>query len=134
MADRQSLLITASGNMGLPTVRTPIVERNILESLAKGHTATMACAMAGISRSSYEKWRREDKRFLANCDQAKAMSASEYFDVVHESALNNVSDAKYMLERHPMTREQFSGNSAANVPAVAVQFNIGRGDDTAHDD
>jgi len=114
--------------MGLPTVRTTIVHRTILESLTKGHTYGLACAKAGISRSSFDLWRKESKEFAAQVEMAKSEAVESYHDVVHQSALKNVSDAKYMLERHPLTKEQFASNNTSQGPAVAVQINMTRDD------
>ncbi len=58
--------------LGRPTKKNPEVVKQIVKMMEHGHSLTVACDFAGISRDSASRWQKRDKDFAAGITKARA--------------------------------------------------------------
>jgi len=64
----------------------------IIEQLKKMPIVQIACDRAGVSRMSYYRWRKSDKRFLAETDQALQEGLELINDLSESQLLQAIKD------------------------------------------
>lgn len=96
----------------------------ILQAVLAGATYKLAAAKAGVSEKTIERWRKKDPDFATLVVKARAQRL-----VKHEENINDAGDrgdwkaSAYMLERDPLTKDQYAKQEES--PKTAIQFNIG---------
>ena len=93
-------------NTGAVAKRTAEDKKAVLEQLTKLPIIQVACQKAGVSRATYYRWRNEDKKFVADADEAIAEGV-EMINDLSESQLitairnNNFSAVRFwLMNRH----------------------------------
>lgn len=66
------------------------VKRKLLEELAKSGNVFFACARLGIDRSTYYRWRQEDKRFDKSAELAQRLGRENICDIAEHALMINV--------------------------------------------
>lgn len=66
-------------------VRTEQNQRNILAAIARGASLTMAADAAGIGRTAFYHWRREDEQFEQGIKKARNACALERLDKITQA-------------------------------------------------
>ena len=112
--------------------RTPEVLAAILEHVEAGLPKRLAAEATGISGGMLAKWEDDDPGVADLVSQAAARSVARKVGRIEEAGeRGDAATDRWMLERHPASREEFGGQARANqAPVVAVQINVTRGDDT----
>lgn len=80
-------------------------KQKLLERLAHTPIVEVACKQAGIPRSTYYRWRKEDKGFAEACDEAIAHSSDLINDMAESQLIaaikeKNITAIMYWLKHH----------------------------------
>jgi hypothetical protein len=65
-------------------------KKKLLERLSKTPIVEVACKQAGVPRSTYYRWRKDDGTFRDSCDQALADATELMSDLAESQLLNNI--------------------------------------------
>jgi predicted ArsR family transcriptional regulator len=80
-------------------------EDKFLEKLAKTPIVEVACKQAGLPRTTYYRWRKEDEAFADACDEAIARSSDLVNDMAESQLISaikekNLTAVMYWLRHH----------------------------------
>src|SRR5258708_28271967 len=84
--------------VGRPTIRTPAIAQILCECIARGMPYVHACGTAGISRSVFDEWKREDEGFRQQIEQAIAQGVNERLKTITEASSTDWRAAPWLLE------------------------------------
>ena len=84
---------------GRPTVRTPEAERRIFDALRLGLPAEVAAAAAGISRTTFWDWIKEDRQFSDAVLKAASECQARCMLTIQKAAAEHWQAAAWTLER-----------------------------------
>lgn len=108
------------------TLDTPERRAQILSLIANGLPLVHATKHAGIDDETFRAYRARDPQLQALVDQAQAEFVRSQVDCVTTAAQGgDANSAKWMLERHPESRETFRPSAKGGGPSVAIQINHG---------
>ncbi len=87
--------------MGRKPIITPEVCQNLTKILELGHSITLACQYAQISRDSYYKYVKKDQEFSDKMERAKNYLLIEASSVIAKQIIKNknVKIAQWYLEK-----------------------------------
>lgn len=101
-------------------------KRIILTRLRNGATLQMASDLAGITRQTLDRWRKDDPEYDALCKKARAGFGYEHLVRLGKaSRAGDIKSARMLVERHPSTREDYGRQDHAGSGLV-LNFNIPR--------
>lgn len=80
----------------------------LIEKLKKTPIVEVACKQAGVPRSTYYRWRKDDKDFLEACDTALEQSAGLINDMAESQLISAIKDKNmsaifFWLKHHHKT-------------------------------
>ncbi len=80
-------------------------KEKFLEKLSKTPIVEVACKQAGLPRTTYYRWRKEDEDFAATCDEAIERSADLINDMAESQLISaikekNLTAIMYWLRHH----------------------------------
>jgi len=80
----------------------------LLERLAKTPIVEVACKQAGVPRSNYYRWRKDDEEFAKACDETIEQSAGLINDMAESQLIAAIKDRNltaiiYWLKHHHAT-------------------------------
>ncbi|MDD2646864.1 MAG: hypothetical protein PHV78_02600 [Patescibacteria group bacterium] len=86
-------------------MKTKEIKRNLLEQLKRVPIVQFACEKVGLNRSSYYRWRKEDKAFARLADDAISDGSSLINDMAESQLLSlikkgNITAIIYWLKNH----------------------------------
>lgn len=85
---------------GVPSLRTPALEKQIFKALGEGLTFVYAAAMIGVTDRTLRNWMREDEEFASKCYHARAKTAGQITKALVDSAKNgDVKACTWLGER-----------------------------------
>lgn len=67
-------------------------KQEIVKRLKKNPVVQVACQNAGSSRSSYYRWRKQDKQFAKDCDKALAEGRELISDMAESQLISAIKD------------------------------------------
>lgn len=85
---------------GRPSVRTPEVRARLVEALKLGATYHDAIQAAGLCRSTFHDWRREDPSLVEELEAARAYHRLMALKRIERAAKRDWKAASYLLDRH----------------------------------
>lgn len=98
---------------GRPTKQCPELEDVILRGIIAGLRPAVAAQVAGIDRTTLERWRKADANFAQQIESAEASSEMENLQRINRAAARNWKAAAWILERrfpeHWGTKLQIGG-------------------------
>ena len=68
------------------------VKTEIIEQLTNMPIVATACSKAGVPRSTYYRWRNDDKIFADMCDDAQREGVRLINDVAESKIISNIKD------------------------------------------
>lgn len=86
-------------NAGRKTKKTPNHRKMILEHLTIGHTDVDACALTGISCSTFYEWIQSDLEFSEAVTIARLRAKDTCIKVIRKQALSDPTWAAWWLTR-----------------------------------
>ena len=99
------------GEIAKPTVLTDKAKATIVQLLAEGNYLTTACAVAGLSRDTFDHWRRryeagEEKAmkhadFFTACERAGSVAESNALRTLRQGGLGWQASAWYLERKFP---------------------------------
>jgi hypothetical protein len=101
--------------------------RRALEVISAGGTYRDASAAAGVSESTFRRW-RADESFQALVTRAESGIRLEMLSHVRAAAATDVKAAQWWLSRHPSSRADFgegANKSSGNSLNVLAHINLG---------
>ena len=80
-------------------------KKALLLKLAKTPIVEVACKQAGVPRSTYYRWRKDDEEFADACDETIEISISRINDLAESQLINaikeqNMSAITFWLKHH----------------------------------
>lgn len=80
-------------------------KERFLEKLAKTPIVEVACKQAGLPRTTYYRWRKEDEAFAGQCDETIEQSAGLINDMAESQLISaikekNLTAIMYWLRHH----------------------------------
>jgi predicted ArsR family transcriptional regulator len=80
-------------------------KQRFLEKLTKTPIVEVACKQAGLPRTTYYRWRKEDEAFAATCDEAIETSSDLINDMAESQLISaikekNLTAVMYWLRHH----------------------------------
>lgn len=80
-------------------------KKKLLERLSKTPIVEVACKQAGVPRSTYYRWRKDDGAFAEACDEAIAHSSDLINDMAESQLISaikekNMTAIMYWLRHH----------------------------------
>jgi len=101
--------------------------KKFLEELRKVPIVQVACEKAGVSRNSVYRWKREDKEFAKQFDEALA-DGVEFVNDMSESQLlqlikdKNFSAVRFWLnKRHPAYKDKLEVTRAGDIDELSPE-------------
>jgi hypothetical protein len=90
------------------TLRQKRDKKLLLERLAKTPIVEVACKQAGVPRSNYYRWRKEDEEFAQACDDTIEQSAGLINDMAESQLISAIKEKNmtaiiYWLKHHHPT-------------------------------
>lgn len=67
-------------------------KKQLLEKLAKTPIVEVACKQAGVPRSTYYRWRKDDEAFAKTCDETIEQSAGLINDMAESQLIQAIKD------------------------------------------
>ncbi len=67
-------------------------KKALLAQLEKTPIVEAACKKAGLPRSTYYRWRKEDEDFAAKCDETIELSIGKVNDLAESQLINAIKD------------------------------------------
>lgn len=67
-------------------------KKRLLTYLAKTPIIEAACKQAGLPRSTYYRWRKEDEDFASACDETLELSVGRINDLAESQLINAIKD------------------------------------------
>lgn len=67
-------------------------KKKLLVCLAKTPIVEAACKQAGLPRSTYYRWRKEDEAFANRCDETLELSIGRVNDLAESQLINAIKD------------------------------------------
>ncbi len=67
-------------------------KEKFLEKLAKTPIVEVACKQAGLPRTTYYRWRKEDEGFAAACDEAIVTSSDLINDMAESQLISAIKE------------------------------------------
>jgi hypothetical protein len=83
---------------------TESIRTRLVEVITEGGTITAACAMAGISRQTFNRWLGEHSGFRETIDRARSLYVYRATQTVF-SDIDNVKTAMWVLKRNEKKEE-----------------------------
>lgn len=108
-------------------MKKPKYSKKFLEELRKVPIVQVACEKAGVSRNSVYRWKREDKEFAKQFDEALAdgvdfvndMSESQLLQLIKEK---NFSAVRFWLnKRHPAYKDKLEVTRAGDIEELSPE-------------
>lgn len=104
-------------------------KKKLLERLRKTPIVEVACSQAGVPRSTYYRWRKEDEKFAAACDEAIEQSAALINDLAEAQLIAAIKDKNitaiiyWLRHRHPAyaSRLELSGTLKHEAEALSPE-------------
>lgn len=84
---------------GQDTKRTAEVQKALLEALMVGHTDKDAMILAGVGKTFFYTWIREDAEFATNVEKARLKSKDQSLKSVRTASMKTWQAAAWYLER-----------------------------------
>ncbi len=106
-----------------PSKDSPERRERVLAILKDGGTYRLAAAAIGVHENTLSAWRKGDVEFQRLCDAAQADFALGQLAKVRTSL--DTKDARFLLERHPMTRDDY-GQPKERHSAINIVLGIHR--------
>jgi len=91
-------------------------KNKLLRELEKGGNVYLTCLKTNINRSTYYRWKNEDKEFKSKADRAERQGRKNNCDIAEQALMLNVRDKKmdaikYLLSHHsPRYKTKNSSN------------------------
>lgn len=108
-------------------MKKPKYSKKFLEELRKVPIVQVACEKAGVSRNSVYRWKREDKEFAKQFDEALA-DGVEFVNDMSESQLlqlikdKNFSAVRFWLnKRHPAYKDKLEVTRAGDIDELSPE-------------
>lgn len=101
-------------------------KRKLLAKLAKLPFVEAACKQAGVPRSTYYRWRKDDPDFAAACDEAIEHSSDLINDMAESQLISAIKDKSmsaitfWLKHHHAAYRTRLEVN--ANVTTVQQEL------------
>lgn len=108
-------------------MKKPKYSKKFLEELRKVPIVQVACEKSGVSRNSVYRWKREDKEFTKQFDEAQAdgvefvndMSESQLLQLIKEK---NFSAVRFWLnKRHPAYKDKLEVTQAGDIEELSPE-------------
>lgn len=113
-------------------VRQSSDKAHLLDALKEMPIVQVACKKSGVSRATYYRWRRDDREFLRQCNDALAqgidfindMSESQLISLIREKKMPAIAMwLKHNNVRYGAKQQSFP-NSSINDDFTAEEENI----------
>jgi len=99
-------------------------QETVLDALRKGATITLAAAIAGVARDTVHRWRKADSQYDTDCRQAMGEFGQEHLGYIVQASQNGDSSmSKFLVERHPSTKEDY-GQQINTASGLTLNFGI----------
>jgi hypothetical protein len=98
----------------------------ILDAFRKGSTRSMAAAQAGISLKTLGNWQKDDAEFSTACDQASQEFGARQLARIDQAGEKDWKAASWLLQSHPVTKQDFSQAQAKGQGGINIVLNIPR--------
>ena len=104
----------------------PATRALILQLLAEGMPKSSAAELAGVNRDTLLNWSSKDAAFSAMLTQAQQEWHRKRLKSVERAAdAGDAATGRWLLERHPATREHYKPSAGSSGANVAIQINTG---------
>jgi len=109
---------------GRPTKKDVETVNKLIAGFNNGFNDTEACSYSGISRETFYKWMKNDKKFSDIIVHAKAYPNKKAKEVLLDGInAGNTSDAKWWLERKdPEFKAKGELELGGEIPVALVRF------------
>jgi hypothetical protein len=87
------------GEVGRNTKMTEDVVNRICEAISNGNTHKTACALAGISHTTFYRWIDENSEFSDSVKEAEATSEAFHVEQIRKASSSSWQASAWMLER-----------------------------------
>jgi hypothetical protein len=101
---------------------SPEARQKILDVLAAGGSFELAAALIGMTSQTVRMWRKDDQFFEMQCRTAQGTGLIRPTRTLARASENDWQAAKYILERHPLTRSEYASPNMA--PVGHTTFNV----------
>ncbi len=98
--------------------------KQFLEEIRKVPIVQVACEKTGVSRNTVYRWKREDKEFTKEFDEALADGVNYVNDMSESQLLQLIKDQNFsavrfwLIKRHPAYKEKVEVISKHELPEL----------------
>ena len=102
--------------------KSPAVVGTILEAVATGVPDYVAAQAAGVTPKTLVEWKNKDPGLVTELIRARSMSASTCVQRIFAAGDRDWKADAYLLERNPLTRDQFTKQQKDNELPIKFTF------------
>jgi len=92
-------------------------KKTLLAQLEKTPIVEAACKKAGLPRSTYYRWRKDDEEFAARCDETIELSIGRVNDLAESQLINAIKDQSMTAITFWLKHHHFSYRNRVEVDA-----------------